>query len=60
MLADLEHAASRDEAGADDEAALNAEQVAEVARFGMADHAKSGGPRKPRRARKPSKPLPLL
>jgi len=60
MLADLEHAASKDDAAADDEVAPDAEQVAEVARFGMADHAKSGGPRKPRRARKPSKPLPLL
>jgi len=60
MLADLEHAASKDDAAADDEVAPRAEQVAEVARFGMADHAKSGNPRKSRRARKPSKPLPLL
>ncbi len=47
----------------------DAGQVAEVARFGMADHVKSSGTRgvggalrsgRPRRLRKPSKPLPLL
>lgn len=43
--------------------AVDAARVAELARFGMADHAGpsgSGPPRKPRRPRKPSKPLPLL
>ena len=49
--------------------AVDAERVAELARFGMADHARAPGartadgtrkPRGTRRPRKPSKPLPLL
>ncbi|WP_342049782.1 MULTISPECIES: ligase-associated DNA damage response DEXH box helicase [unclassified Cupriavidus] len=64
MLADLERAAgpavgdtARDTAG---NVAEDAAEVATVARFGMSDHAASGTPRKPRRARKPSRPLPPL
>ncbi|WP_458218587.1 ligase-associated DNA damage response DEXH box helicase [Paracidovorax citrulli] len=54
MLAELERAA-----GAQGDAPEQGE-VADIARFGMADHAGGGGTRKPRRGRKTSKPLPLL
>ncbi|MBP0630690.1 ligase-associated DNA damage response DEXH box helicase [Cupriavidus sp. AcVe19-1a] len=59
MLAELELAAGPEPGAA---AGMQAEAVAEAARFGMADHAgpSSRTPRKPRRARQPSKPLPLL
>ncbi|SDO91165.1 ATP-dependent helicase Lhr and Lhr-like helicase [Ralstonia sp. 25mfcol4.1] len=72
MLAELEQAAAQpeDETGGkagtyrgpmhDTPPAVDAERVAELARFGMADHAGPAGPRRPRRPRKPSKPLPLL
>ncbi|URF05627.1 MULTISPECIES: ligase-associated DNA damage response DEXH box helicase [Cupriavidus] len=69
MLAELEAAAGPVGDMADTDA--DATQVAEVARFGMADHVKSGGrsggrsgasgrARRSGRPRKPSKPLPLL
>lgn len=64
MLAELEQAAGPLEGGSD-EAAPDAEDVAETARFGMADHA-GASPRspsrraRPGRVRKVSKPLPLL
>lgn len=66
MLAELEAAAGP--VGETPDPDADAGQVAEVARFGMADHVKSSGTRggrsaasgRPRRPRKPSKPLPLL
>jgi len=69
MLAELEAAAGP--VGDTVDADADAAQVAEVARFGMADHVKSGGrsggrsgasgrARRSGRPRKPSKPLPLL
>ena len=69
MLADLERAAAEPDSGTGDTyrgpmhdtpPAVDAARVAELARFGMADHAGPASPRKPRRPRKPSKPLPLL
>jgi ATP-dependent Lhr-like helicase len=59
MLAELELAAGPEPGEA---AGMQAEAVAEAARFGMTDHAGPSGrtPRKPRRPRKPSRPLPLL
>ncbi|CAG9180348.1 ligase-associated DNA damage response DEXH box helicase [Cupriavidus pampae] len=63
MLAELERAAgpADDAPGDANEVATEvATKVATIARFGMSDHAGSAAPRKPRRARKPSKPLPLL
>ncbi|WP_238266689.1 ligase-associated DNA damage response DEXH box helicase [Cupriavidus pauculus] len=74
MLAELEQAAARPgdsgEGGKgsgkysgpmhDTPLGVDAARVAELARFGMADHAGPAGPRKPRRPRKPSKPLPPL
>ncbi|WP_082926487.1 ligase-associated DNA damage response DEXH box helicase [Cupriavidus sp. D384] len=72
MLAELEQAAAQpdsDRGGTggtyrgpmhDTPPAVDAARVAELARFGMADHAGPAGPRKPRRPRKASKPLPLL
>lgn len=47
----------------DNPPAPDAERVAALARFGMADHAgssRAGKSARPRRPRKPSKPLPLL
>nr|WP_144827001.1 ligase-associated DNA damage response DEXH box helicase [Cupriavidus gilardii] len=58
MLAELERAAGPSPDGAHDGAEAGA--LAEVARFGMADHAGSSGARRPRRARKVSKRLPPL
>jgi ATP-dependent Lhr-like helicase len=65
MLADLERAAGP--ATGEASAGLEAEQVAEVARFGMTDHAtanartgRGSGSGRTHRPRKISKPLPLL
>lgn len=59
MLAELEKAAGPAADGQAPEA--EADTLQEVARFGMADHASAGGTRRPRRrARAPSKRLPLL